>query len=145
MNIIIYYNFPGEPNAPRVSTAIQLECASEKLNRSVCLIYSLWRYSPMNASQAGISNYRVFINGDFMFPRTVSISGNSTSVSHAFMADNCGTNELSVSAVNICGFESQKSASFTVASVASDPVLDEMCDDFLSAIGGAANKDCKLH
>lgn len=130
------YYFPGEPNAPQNLSAFQVECTSENSTSIVCQVVSFWSYSPNNSTQAGVTQFLLFING------TVD-DYSKTTILRTFHDGSCGTNMVAVSAVNICGLRSKRNASVAARSVQRDAIPGILRYDLCGS--GAANKDRKLY
>ena len=119
-------------------------------NREVCVVASTWRYSPINNTQIGVSNFSVIVTtGPAIANRfAVSSSNEITSSSFRLNDTSCGTNVVDVSAVNLCGFQGKGSNSELAHRVnnsfAINEPYNESCDALISVSSGAANKYCKL-
>ena len=71
-----------------------------------CIIHLGWN-SPINITQADIAHYMIYINGTNIMNKTKSTD--HPLMLSAFPVCTCAAHQISVSAVDRCGVESQKS------------------------------------
>ena len=99
---MIYFCFTGEPGVPNhiISKLIYGDSIGG------CVIQFSWS-PPTNLDQSDISHYIVYINGTNVLSKTSEMDQNMILVSYAVFS--CGTHSISVSAVDRCGRDGQKS------------------------------------
>ena len=127
---------------PQDLFAFQLEC---RLHLGTgCLNAYYWRYSPVNATQAGVDDYNIFINGILESNHTLDDITTNTGarVLSIFNMTNCDVRTFSVSAVNVCGRRGERSSDLVLNPQERVAIPSEIC--LTSTISGAAYQDCKL-
>ena len=130
---------------PQDVFASQLECRLQlDANIAKCPNTYFWRYSPMNATQAGVDDYDIFVNGVLESNHTLNNLTTNTGarISSLFNVTNCDVRMFSVSAVNVCGRRGERSSDLMLNPQERVPTPSEFC---LTVPSGAAYQDCKFH
>ena len=83
-----------------------------------CVIQLGWS-PPINLDQEDISHYIVYIDGIDILNKMSETDQNLTLISYPVC--NCGVHSVSVSAVNHCGREGQRSHNITLQAIILDP------------------------
>ena len=131
--------------------AYQQECRLQfntfGVNVIGCLHTYFWRYNPVNATQAGVNNYTIYVNGDFysmVSNRTLNNLTMNTGarILRLFNVTNCDVLTFSVSAVNVCGRRGERSSDLILNPEERVAMPSEFC---LAMPSGAAYQYCKLH
>ena len=132
---------------PQDLFASQLECnvQSSIINFIRCLNTYYWRYNPENATQAGITNYTIFLNGNLENNCTLNqlTSSTGTGITSLFCVQDCDANTLSVSAVNFCRREGQRSPDLILNPEERVTLPAGIC--VAIALSGTAYQKGKLH
>ena len=84
-----------------------------------CVIQFSWS-PPTNLDQSDISHYIVYVNGTNILSKTSEMDQNMIIVSYAVFS--CGTHSVSVSAVDHCGRDGQKSPNITLEDIVMLPM-----------------------
>ena len=129
---------------PQDVFASQLECRSQSdANITKCPNTYFWRYSSMNATQAGVDDYDIFVNGVLESNHTLNNLTTNTGerVLSTFNVTNCDVRTFSVSALNVCGHRGERSSDLMLNPQERVPIPSEIC---LTIPSGAAYQYCKL-